>query len=144
MMAALSLGTLISEFTNNEFQMIQFIPLIIVAQVFISGLFSLDTMSVYLRWIGVVMPLKYGADALRNIMIRGAGWDRIWMDVTVLAAFVLEKAYKSIRYFQGEGQLIELPAPTTTSSCTREPQKSKKLYARLLHRESQCTAFYLC
>lgn len=33
------------------------------------------------------MPLKYGADALRNIMIRGAGWDRIWLDVAVLAAF---------------------------------------------------------
>ncbi|NOV03335.1 ABC transporter permease [Paenibacillus planticolens] len=88
-LAALSLGTLISAFANNEFQMIQFIPLIIVPQVFFSGLFSLDTMSVYLRWIGVVMPLKYGADALRNIMIRGAGWDRIWLDIVVLAAFTL-------------------------------------------------------
>ncbi|MFD0697246.1 ABC transporter permease [Paenibacillus sp. GCM10027628] len=88
-LAALSLGTLISAFANNEFQMIQFIPLIIVPQVFFSGLFSLDTMSVYLRWIGVIMPLKYGAEALRNIMIRGAGWDRIWLDVLVLAAFTL-------------------------------------------------------
>lgn len=88
-LAALSLGTLISAFANNEFQMIQFIPLIIVPQVFFSGLFSLDTMSVYLRWIGVIMPLKYGADALRNIMIRGAGWDRIWLDVLVLAAFTI-------------------------------------------------------
>lgn len=88
-LAALSLGTLISAFANNEFQMIQFIPLIIVPQVFFSGLFSLDTMSVYLRWIGVIMPLKYGADALRNIMIRGAGWNRIWMDVLVLAVFTI-------------------------------------------------------
>ncbi|MGO4497077.1 ABC transporter permease [Paenibacillus sp. 2RAB27] len=88
-LAALSLGTLISAFANNEFQMIQFIPLIIVPQVFFSGLFSLDTMSVYLRWIGHLMPLYYGADALRNIMIRGAGWDRIWLDVLVLAAFTL-------------------------------------------------------
>lgn len=88
-LSALSLGTLISAFANNEFQMIQFIPLIIVPQVFFSGLFSLDTMSVYLRWIGHLMPLYYGADALRNIMIRGAGWDRIWLDVLVLAAFTL-------------------------------------------------------
>ncbi|TXK85784.1 ABC transporter permease [Paenibacillus sp. N3.4] len=88
-LTALSLGTLISAFAENEFQMIQFIPLIIVPQVFFSGLFSLDTMSVYLRWIGVIMPLKYGADALRNIMIRGAGWDRIWIDVLVLAAFTI-------------------------------------------------------
>ncbi|MGG1514805.1 ABC transporter permease [Paenibacillus oryzisoli] len=88
-LTALSLGTLISAFANNEFQMIQFIPLIIVPQVFFSGLFSLDTMSVYLRWIGTIMPLKYGADALRNIMIRGAGWDRIWFDVLVLALFTI-------------------------------------------------------
>lgn len=88
-LAALSLGTLISAFANNEFQMIQFIPLIIVPQVFFSGLFSLDTMSVYLRWIGHLMPLYYGADALRNIMIRGAGWERIWLDVLVLAVFTL-------------------------------------------------------
>ncbi|OAS13575.1 ABC transporter permease [Paenibacillus oryzisoli] len=88
-LSALSLGTLISAFANNEFQMIQFIPLIIVPQVFFSGLFSLDTMSVYLRWIGHAMPLYYGADALRNIMIRGAGWDRIWLDVLVLASFTL-------------------------------------------------------
>ncbi|WNR46512.1 ABC transporter permease [Paenibacillus roseipurpureus] len=88
-LAALSLGTLISAFANNEFQMIQFIPLIIVPQVFFSGLFSLDTMSDYLRWIGHLMPLYYGADALRNIMIRGAGWDRIWLDVIVLTSFTL-------------------------------------------------------
>lgn len=88
-LSALSLGTLISAFANNEFQMIQFIPLIIVPQVFFSGLFSLDTMSDYLRWIGHLMPLFYGADALRNIMIRGAGWDRIWLDVLVLVSFTL-------------------------------------------------------
>ncbi|MEC0226848.1 ABC transporter permease [Paenibacillus alba] len=88
-LTALSLGTLISAFANNEFQMIQFIPLIIVPQVFFSGLFSLDTMSVYLRWISVVMPLKYGAEALRNIMIRGAGWGTIWVDVVVLATFTI-------------------------------------------------------
>jgi ABC-2 type transport system permease protein len=88
-LTALTLGTLISAFANNEFQMIQFIPLIIVPQVFFSGLFSLDTMSAWLRWIGVVMPLRYGADALRSIMIRGGGWDRIFLDVLVLAGFSL-------------------------------------------------------
>jgi len=88
-LTALSLGTLISAFANNEFQMIQFIPLVIVPQIFFSGLFNMDTMSVYLRWLGVIMPLSYGADALRNVMIRGAGWERIWLDVVVLAGFSL-------------------------------------------------------
>lgn len=86
-MSALTLGTFLSAFANNEFQMIQFIPLIIVPQVFFSGLFSMDTMSEWLRWLGVIMPLTYGADALRDVMIRGKGWSDIAGDVYVLLAF---------------------------------------------------------
>lgn len=84
---ALTLGTFLSAFASNEFQMIQFIPLVIVPQVFFSGLFNMDTMSVWLRWLGKCMPLSYGADALRNIMIRGQGWPDIAADVYVLLAF---------------------------------------------------------
>ncbi|MDF2657519.1 MAG: transporter permease [Paenibacillus sp.] len=84
---ALALGTFLSAFASNEFQMIQFIPLVIVPQVFFSGLFNMDTMSVWLRWLGKCMPLSYGADALRNIMVRGQGWSDIAADVYVLLAF---------------------------------------------------------
>ncbi|MBD2861950.1 ABC transporter permease [Paenibacillus oceani] len=84
---ALALGTFLSAFASNEFQMIQFIPLVIVPQVFFSGLFNMDTMSVWLRWLGKCMPLTYGADALRNIMVRGQGWSDIAADVYVLLAF---------------------------------------------------------
>jgi ABC-2 type transport system permease protein len=83
-LTALSLGTFLSAFVDNEFQMIQFIPIIIVPQVFFSGLFNMDTMADWLRWIGNLMPLKYVADALRNIMIRGKGWNEIAGDVYVL------------------------------------------------------------
>lgn len=88
-MTALTLGTFLSAFANNEFQMIQFIPLIVVPQVFFSGLFNMDTMADWLQWIGIVMPLTYGADALRDIMIRGGGWSDIALDVYVLIGFSL-------------------------------------------------------
>lgn len=88
-LTALSLGTFLSTYANNEFQMFQFIPLIIVPQIFFSGLFNLDTMVEWLRGIGMVMPLTYGADALRDIMIRGKGWSDIAADVYVLAGFSL-------------------------------------------------------
>ncbi|PYI54459.1 ABC transporter permease [Paenibacillus flagellatus] len=84
---ALTFGTFLSAFANNEFQMIQFIPLVIVPQVFFSGLFNMDTMAEWLRWIGRLMPLSYGADALRDIMIRGKGWADIATDVYVLLGF---------------------------------------------------------
>ncbi|WP_214630099.1 ABC transporter permease [Paenibacillus agaridevorans] len=86
---ALSLGTLLSAFANTEFQMIQFIPLVIVPQIFFSGLFDLESMSPWLRWLSHLMPLTYGADALRGVMLRGEGWSGIAGDVLVLAGLSL-------------------------------------------------------
>jgi ABC-2 type transport system permease protein len=86
-LVALSLGTLLSTFANNELQMIQFIPLVIVPQVFFSGLFNLETISDWVSWIGVVTPLYYGADALRDVMLRGEGWSAISVDLGVLCLF---------------------------------------------------------
>ncbi len=86
-LTALTLGTLLSAFAANEFQMIQFIPLVVVPQVFFSGLFNLETMVDWLRWFSYMMPLSYAADAMRDVMIRGAGWSQIAQDVYVLLGF---------------------------------------------------------
>jgi ABC-2 type transport system permease protein len=86
---ALSLGTFLSAFAHTEFQMIQFIPLVIVPQIFFSGLFDLESMSPWLRWLSHLMPLTYGADALRGVMLRGEGWSGIAGDVFVLAGLSL-------------------------------------------------------
>jgi ABC-2 type transport system permease protein len=88
-MTALTLGTLLSAFANNELQMMQFIPLVVIPQIFFSGLFNLDTMAKWLCSLSVVMPLTYGADALREIMIRGNGWSEIAKDVYVLLGFAV-------------------------------------------------------
>ncbi|MNJ46367.1 Inner membrane transport permease YbhR [compost metagenome] len=86
-MTALTLGTLLSAYANNELQMIQFIPLIIVPQLFLSGLFPLETLPAWLQKLGLIMPLTYGTNALSDVMIRGKGWDAIAGNVIVLAGF---------------------------------------------------------
>lgn len=86
-MTALTLGILLSAFANNEFQMIQFIPLIIVPQFFFSGLINLDTISEWLSWLGPITPLYYAAEALRDIMVRGYGWDSIYGNLLIMAGF---------------------------------------------------------
>jgi len=88
-MSALSIGTFISAFAENEMQMIQFIPIVIVPQVFFSGLFDLSTMEPLLQVVGRFTPLWYAADALRNIMIRGKGWNSIAFDVMILSLFCI-------------------------------------------------------
>lgn len=88
-LTALTLGTLLSTFAGSEFQIIQFIPLVIVPQVFFSGLFNLEAMQPWLQKLSYVMPLYYGADAMRGIMLRGAGLSDIQLDVYVLLGFSL-------------------------------------------------------
>ena len=85
-MMALTLGILLSTAANNEFQMIQFVPLVIVPQVFFSGLFHLSPL-----WesIGKFMPLYYVADALRVVMIKGGGLAEIYIDLLVLLGLSL-------------------------------------------------------
>ncbi|KFM99446.1 ABC transporter permease [Bacillus clarus] len=86
-LTALTLGTFLSAYANNEFQMIQFIPLVIVPQVFFSGLFPIESMNKWLQILGKLFPLTYGADAMRQVMIRNQGFSEIVLDLSILLLF---------------------------------------------------------
>ncbi|PFK42000.1 ABC transporter permease [Bacillus cereus] len=88
-LTALTLGTFLSAYANNEFQMIQFIPLVIVPQIFFSGLFPMESMNKWLQMLGKLFPLTYGADAMRQVMIRNQGFTEIAGDLGVLFFFAL-------------------------------------------------------
>ncbi|OIJ21457.1 ABC transporter permease [Anaerobacillus alkalidiazotrophicus] len=83
-MTALTLGTLLSAFAKTELQMFQFIPIVIVPQVFFSGLFNVDTMVPWLKSLSIIMPLTYGGEAMRDIMLRGKGISDIVFNLTIL------------------------------------------------------------
>ncbi len=78
---ALTLGILLSTLANNEFQMVQFIPIVILPQIFLCGLFNLSN-----GWeiAGYLMPLHYTTNALTEVMLRGSGFERIWLDCLIL------------------------------------------------------------
>ncbi|BAQ10155.1 ABC transporter permease [Sporosarcina sp. FSL W7-1349] len=88
-LTALTLGILLSSFAHNELQMIQFIPIVVVPQIFFSGLFNLETIAGWLSWISHVTPLYYAANALRNVMVRGYGWGDIYLDLFAILGFSL-------------------------------------------------------
>lgn len=85
---ALTLATLLSAFANNEFQIMQFIPLVIIPQVFFSGIFNLDTMDKWLQVLSKLMPLTYGAEAMQQIMIKGKNIWEVWPNIAVIIGFV--------------------------------------------------------
>lgn len=86
---ALVMGIFISKFANSEFQMVQFIPIVAIPQVFFSGIFPLENMPSWLSNIGYLFPLRYAGEALTNIMIKGQGWSNIWFDFLILFAFII-------------------------------------------------------
>ncbi|MGE7622578.1 ABC transporter permease [Viridibacillus sp. NPDC096237] len=86
-LVALSLGILLSSFASSEFQMVQFIPLVIVPQIFFTGLFPLEGMADWLLSIGKIMPLYYAADALTGVMYKGFTFTDISIDLGVLLLF---------------------------------------------------------
>ncbi len=87
---AVCLGIFISAFAGNEFQMIQFIPLIIVPQIFVCGLlFPVDQMPIFLQWVSRFLPLTYGVDGLRAMMLQGKSLTNIGKDIGVLGAYAV-------------------------------------------------------
>ena len=69
--AAVSVGALISIFANNELQLVQFIPIVIIPQIFFSGLIPLDTIPYGLGNLCYLTPIYYACKMLKDVMIYG-------------------------------------------------------------------------
>lgn len=88
-LVALSLGILLSAFANSEFQMMQFIPIVIIPQVFFAGILPIDGMADWLQVVAKCMPLYYGGNALQDVMYKGLGLADISGNLFVLVGFAL-------------------------------------------------------
>ena len=87
---AVNLGIFISAFARNEFQMVQFIPLIILPQVFLAGLlWPVEKMPEYLQWLSRFLPLTYAVQGLRDIMLGGKSLIDVLFELSVLAGFAI-------------------------------------------------------
>jgi ABC-2 type transport system permease protein len=87
---ASNMGILFSSFAKNEFQVAQFIPLVIVPQVFLSGiLWSIESMPKLLQYLAYALPLTYANLALRALMIKGFSLDQVLPELGVLVGFAL-------------------------------------------------------
>jgi ABC-2 type transport system permease protein len=87
---AVTLGIFTSTFARNEFQMVQFIPLIITPQIFLAGiLWPVEQMPEYLQWLSRIMPLTYAVDGLRDIMLVGQNLLDVGFELAVLIGFTI-------------------------------------------------------
>ncbi|USK85094.1 ABC transporter permease [Peribacillus asahii] len=88
-LVALSLGTLLSTFAASEFQMVQFIPVVVIPQIFFAGILPLDGMADWLQAVGKVMPIYYAAGALKGVMYQGLSLSEISGNIFALVVFAV-------------------------------------------------------
>ncbi|MGX6428729.1 ABC transporter permease [Levilactobacillus yonginensis] len=88
-LVALAFGILLSTFANSEFQMMQFIPLVVIPQVFFSGIIPLDSMADWVKDISYIIPLKYSGDAVSDIIMRGTSIFSEGWNILVLLVFLV-------------------------------------------------------
>lgn len=88
-LVALAFGLLLSTLAKSEFQMMQFIPLIIIPQLFFSGIIPLDSMTGWVQSIGKVFPLYYAGNALSKIVLNGTSIVYLGNDLLVLSLFLV-------------------------------------------------------
>jgi ABC-2 type transport system permease protein len=87
---SLNMGIFFSTFARNEFQVMQFIPLVIVPQLFLGGvLVPVEQMPGYLQAVSRVLPLTYAIRGLRDIMVRGEGLEGVVTELGILAGFAI-------------------------------------------------------
>jgi ABC-2 type transport system permease protein len=64
----MALGLFVSAFARTEFQAIQFMPVFVLPQILLCGLFvPREEMGWLLRWLSDVMPLSYAVEALTRV-----------------------------------------------------------------------------
>lgn len=87
-MASVSLGLLVSTLSKTPFQVVQMMLLFVVPQILLCGLFDLSGSPSWMQALGRCMPLTYGVEVLRDVMLRGEGWGGVWSDLLTLFAFL--------------------------------------------------------
>ncbi|RZU53005.1 ABC-2 type transport system permease protein [Krasilnikovia cinnamomea] len=93
-----ALGLLCSAFARTEFQAVQFLPVVVVPQLLLCGLFvPRGQMAGWLQVVSDAMPLSYAVEALGQVGVHAAATATMWHDLLVVtgaavAALVLAAA----------------------------------------------------
>jgi len=81
-----ALGLLCSAFARTEFQAVQFLPVVVVPQILLCGLFvPREAMAGWLQAISDVLPLTYAVDALLEVGKSAEATATMWRDVIIVA-----------------------------------------------------------
>ena len=88
LLSALGLGIFLSTLAKTEFQIIQFIPLVILPFMLLSGVWApVETLPGPLRVVSSFIPLTYANNAMRDLFLRGENIIGLIIPISILAGF---------------------------------------------------------
>lgn len=84
-----ALGLFVSAFAQTEFQAVQFMPLFVVPQILLCGLFvPRALLPEVLETISDLLPLSYAVDAMQHLAIHNSTAE-VWQDLAVVVGYAL-------------------------------------------------------
>jgi ABC-2 type transport system permease protein len=85
-----ALGLFCSAFAQTEFQAVQFMPVVVIPQILLCGLFvARDQMAGWLHAISNVLPMTYAVEALQQVGTYPEATDTMWKDLVIIAGCVV-------------------------------------------------------
>jgi ABC-2 type transport system permease protein len=85
-----ALGLLCSAFARTEFQAVQFLPVVVVPQILLCGLFvPRGQMAGWLQGVSDALPLTYAVEALIHVGASAEASATMWRDVVIVAGAAL-------------------------------------------------------
>jgi ABC-2 type transport system permease protein len=89
MLISLLLGLALSFLAQNEFQAIQFIPLVLLPQIFLSDMiWDIRAFPAVIRWTSYAIPLTYANNSMRGALIRKEPLWMAWPSLLALTGFI--------------------------------------------------------
>jgi len=85
-----ALGLFCSAFARTEFQAVQFMPVVVVPQILLCGLFvPRELMAGWLQAISKALPMTYAVEGLQEVGAHAEPTDLLWRDFGIVAGCVV-------------------------------------------------------
>jgi ABC-2 type transport system permease protein len=99
---ALSLGILISTSTSSQQTAMLISQLaLMLPTILLSGfIYPIENMPKILQWLSYIMPPKYFIIIIKNVMLKGTGFEYVWKETLILTGMTLFFLAMSARKFK--------------------------------------------
>lgn len=85
-----ALGLFCSAFARTEFQAVQFMPVVVVPQLLLCGLFvARDQMAGWLQGVSDAFPMSYAVEALQEVGAQENATDLLWRDLGIVVTCIV-------------------------------------------------------